>query len=67
VSLYWCVNTTLNTVTIENSRDGNYVIFCGFLRFSGFLGKFWKESGVEQVSDGPMVSLAKMMLINRAF
>ncbi len=29
--------------------------------------KKWDESGTEVVTDGPIVSLAKMMLINRHF
>ena len=29
--------------------------------------KKWDESGAEMVTDGPIVSLAKMMLINRPF
>jgi len=29
--------------------------------------KIWDESGAEEVRDGPMVCLAKMILINRPF
>ena len=36
-----------------------------FIRTPGV--KFWEESGAEVVRDGPMVYLAKMILINRPF
>jgi hypothetical protein len=40
------------------------------IKFNFFLNpgvNFWDESGAEEVRDGPMVSLAKMMLFTSTF
>ncbi len=53
-----------------NFQRNRFIIDSFINNFKFFLTsevKKWDESGTEVVTDGPIVSLAKMMLINRPF